>query len=212
MRKTLITIAAAVLPAGAWAMSENAMNEEIMAQCAMLSDATGLQWDQVARMRGLTVKLDDCVKASAALAKELEPAAAPIRREKPAIAPRATRAAEWAGKHRPITDAERENCLLTDNRGVNHDGDEFCVQSSVGLSQAQIDAFFKREGEISAAPFIAEMKPGYKNCWREIDDAKRLGSWTGPPSAEDCIQWAEKLQTKGRAMIDKGLKELMESK
>jgi hypothetical protein len=105
-----------------------------------------------------------------------------------------------------------DNCLMTDNRGVNHDGEEFCMQSSAGLSQAQIDDFFKREGEKSAAPFIAEMKPGYKNCWREIDDAKRLGSWTGPPSAEDCIQWAEKLQTKGRAMIDKGLKELMESK
>jgi hypothetical protein len=80
------------------------------------------------------------------------------------------------------------------------------------LSEAQIDAFFKREGEKAAAPIIAAGKPGYKNCWREIDDAQRLGSWTGPPSAEDCARWATALQDKGRAMIDKGLKELTEAK
>ncbi len=79
MRKTMTIVAAAAVlfPLSAWAMSEHDMNEEIMTQCAMLSDATGLQWDRVARLRGLTVTLDDCVKASAALAKELEPAAAP---------------------------------------------------------------------------------------------------------------------------------------
>jgi len=98
-----------------------------------------------------------------------------------------------------------DNCLMTDNRP---DGTEFCVKSSTGMSQSQIDAFFRKEGERAYAPYIA----GYKNCLRESKDAKRLGGWYGKPSAEDCAAFAKDLEAKGRAMIDKGLKGLMEAK
>ena len=42
----------------------------------------------------------------------------------------------WAGKHHQMTDVERENCLMTDNRGPNHDGAEFCIKSDKGMSQS----------------------------------------------------------------------------
>jgi hypothetical protein len=112
------------------------------------------------------------------------------------------------GHAKELSDAEWhkkfDNCLMTDNRP---DGTEFCVKSSTGMSQSQIDAFFRKEGERAYAPYIA----GYKNCLRESEDAKRLGGWYGKPSAEDCQTWANAVITKGRDMIDKGIKEMMEA-
>ena len=97
-----------------------------------------------------------------------------------------------------------DNCLLTDSLP---DGTEFCVKSSTGMSEAQITEFYRKEGERASAPYIA----GYKNCLRESEDAKRLGGWYGKPSAEDCLAWSNAVIAKGRAMIDKGVKEMMEA-
>jgi hypothetical protein len=54
----------------------------------------------------------------------------------------------WAGKHHPMTEAEQENCLMTD---TDEDGQDWCVKSGVGMSKKQIDAFFRREGDKAAA-------------------------------------------------------------
>jgi hypothetical protein len=48
------------------------MNEAIMDECNMASDVKGADFDRVAKERHLSVTLDDCVKASAALAKDAE--------------------------------------------------------------------------------------------------------------------------------------------
>ena len=52
------------------------------------------------------------------------------------------------------------NCEMTDRRGPNHDGAEVC------MSRAQMDAFTRE--------MLAHYEPGYKNCLREAEDAKRL--------------------------------------
>jgi hypothetical protein len=49
---------------------EHAKNEAIMTQCEGMSDTTAADWQIVPVQRGITVSLDDCVKASAALAAE----------------------------------------------------------------------------------------------------------------------------------------------
>ena len=43
--------------------------------------------------------------------------------------------------------AAHADCLLTDNRGPNHDGAEFCIKSDKGMSQAQIDAWYLEEAK-----------------------------------------------------------------
>ena len=43
--------------------------------------------------------------------------------------------------------AAHADCLLTDNRGPNHDGAEFCIKSHKGMSQAQIDAWYLEEAK-----------------------------------------------------------------
>jgi len=88
MRKTLLAIvAAAVLAASsAWASplteeeeneaiaqeTEHNLNKFIMAGCEELSDVTGTEFDRTARQRHMALTLDDCIKASAALAEEAE--------------------------------------------------------------------------------------------------------------------------------------------
>src|ERR1700730_3991856 len=44
-----------------------------------------------------------------------------------------------------------DNCLMTDNRGVNHDGEEFCIKDGKGMSQAQIDAWYLEEAKKNIA-------------------------------------------------------------
>jgi uncharacterized protein YxeA len=113
--------------------------------------------------------------------------------------------AAYAKPHRQITDAQREDCLATNS---DEDGTEWCEKSAKGLTKAQIDAYYKQEGEKAAARY----EPGYKNCMREYDDAKRLGEWLGKPNQEDCIAFAEALRQKGIDMTDEGLKGIMETK
>src|ERR1700730_5784913 len=43
-----------------------------------------------------------------------------------------------------ITDAQRENCLMTDN---DDDGTEFCVKSGKGMSQAQLDEWYLQDAK-----------------------------------------------------------------
>lgn len=93
----------------------------------------------------------------------------------------------WAGKHHPMTEAEQENCLMTDGNGA---GETWCLKSGAGMSKAQIDAFFRREGEKAAARIKKASEASYSNCLREKEDAQRLGEWIGPPSAEECRQFA----------------------
>jgi hypothetical protein len=50
----------------------------------------------------------------------------------------------------------------------------------------------------------------YSNCTAGLENFQTLGVWIGPPSAEDCLNFAKDVEAKGRAMIDKGIKELME--
>jgi hypothetical protein len=52
--------------------AEHNMNEFIMAGCETLSDIKGADFDRTARQRHVAVTLDDCIKASAALAAEFE--------------------------------------------------------------------------------------------------------------------------------------------
>ena len=47
--------------------------------------------------------------------------------------------------------AAHADCLLTDNRGPNHDGAEFCIKSDKGMSQAQIDAWYLEEAKKNIA-------------------------------------------------------------
>jgi hypothetical protein len=49
-----------------------------------------------------------------------------------------------AKPHHQITDAQRENCLMTDN---DDDGTEWCVKSGKGMSQAQIDAWYLQDAQ-----------------------------------------------------------------
>jgi len=49
----------------------HALNTEIMKQCNRMADTPGIDWDAVAKLRGITVSLNDCVKASAELAAEI---------------------------------------------------------------------------------------------------------------------------------------------
>jgi len=49
----------------------HALNTEIMQQCNRMTDVTGIDWWKVAKLRGITVSIDDCAKASAELAAEL---------------------------------------------------------------------------------------------------------------------------------------------
>jgi hypothetical protein len=48
----------------------HAKNEEIMKHCNRMTDTPGIDWTEVAALRGVTVTMDDCVKASAGLAAE----------------------------------------------------------------------------------------------------------------------------------------------
>ena len=48
----------------------HAKNAEIMKQCDRMTDTPGVDWAEVAALRGVTVTLDGCVKASAGLAAE----------------------------------------------------------------------------------------------------------------------------------------------
>lgn len=49
----------------------------------------------------------------------------------------------------------------------------------------------------------------YSNCTTGLENYQTIGVWIGPPSAEDCLNFAKDVKAKGRAMIDKGLKGLM---
>ena len=61
---------AEIRPSPYAARLHHAKNEEIMKQCNRMTDAPAIDWQQVAALRGVTVSLDDCVKASAGLAAE----------------------------------------------------------------------------------------------------------------------------------------------
>jgi hypothetical protein len=47
-------------------------NEEIMKQCNQMADTPGIDWKEVATLRGITVSLNDCANAAAGLAAEYE--------------------------------------------------------------------------------------------------------------------------------------------
>jgi hypothetical protein len=67
------SIAAAKAPDAAYCAGvHHALNTEIMKQCNKMADTPGIDWDAVAAFRGITVSLNDCVKASAELAAELQ--------------------------------------------------------------------------------------------------------------------------------------------
>jgi hypothetical protein len=59
----------------------------------------------------------------------------------------------YAKPHHQITDAQREDCLMTDN---DDDGTEWCVKSGKGMTQEQIDAWYKAEGARDNAKREAE--------------------------------------------------------
>jgi hypothetical protein len=83
-KTTLLAIAATVLAAtianaeegkrsaAIAAKVHHALNSEIMAQCNRMVDTPAIDWAQVAALRGVTVSINDCVKASAGLAAEYE--------------------------------------------------------------------------------------------------------------------------------------------
>jgi hypothetical protein len=56
--------------AAADARFHHAKNTEIMKQCGQMMDTPAVDWREVAALRGVTVTMDDCVKASAGLAAE----------------------------------------------------------------------------------------------------------------------------------------------
>lgn len=89
-----------------------------------------------------------------------------------------------------LTDAEWhkkfDDCLMKDNRGPNHDGEEFCVKSGKGMTQAQIDAWYAEDAKKQVAGMHAKAEPNKKNCMRELGDFKSFWVWYGPPSKEDC--------------------------
>lgn len=43
-----------------------------------------------------------------------------------------------------------DNCLLTDRRGPNHDGEEFCIQDGTEMSEAEIDAWYLQDVKTQA--------------------------------------------------------------
>lgn len=100
----------------------------------------------------------------------------------------------WA---KELSDAEWhlkfDECLMMDNQGPNHDGEEFCVKDGKGMSKAQQDAWLRHDAEKWATKMQAEAAPGYKNCMRELDDFDRYGIcygiWYGPPSQKQCLKW-----------------------
>ena len=61
----------------------------------------------------------------------------------------------WAGKHHPITEAEQEHCLMQDG---NEAGEVWCIKSDVGMSKAQIDAYFLEEGKKVAAEVLSQFE------------------------------------------------------
>lgn len=87
-----------------------------------------------------------------------------------------------ATPHHQITDAQREDCLMTDN---DPDGTEWCVKSGKGMTQAQIDAWYAEDAKEQVA-MHAKAKPNNMNCMRELGVFKSYGVWYGPPSKEDC--------------------------
>jgi hypothetical protein len=52
------------------AQIHHALNEERMKQCTQMTDTPAVDWDAVAKLRGITVSINDCVEASAELAAE----------------------------------------------------------------------------------------------------------------------------------------------
>jgi hypothetical protein len=51
-----------------------------------------------------------------------------------------------------------DNCLMTDNRGPNHDGEEFCIKDGKGMSQDQIDAWYLQDAKKTLAERDARHK------------------------------------------------------
>ena len=92
-------------------------------------------------------------------------------------------AGAWAKPHHQITDAQRADCLMTDD---DPDGTEYCVKSGKGMTQAQIDAWYAEDAKKHAAEMHAKAEPNKKNCMRELGDFKSFWVWYGPPSKEDC--------------------------
>ena len=74
----------------------------------------------------------------------------------------------WAGKHHPITEAEQEHCLMQDG---NEAGEVWCIKSDVGMSKAQIDAYFLEEGKKVAAEVAAGAKKADAENERARNDA-----------------------------------------
>jgi hypothetical protein len=107
-----------------------------------------------------------------------------------------------------------DDCLMMDNRGLNHDGDEFCIKHGRGMTQAQKDewiAEYTKQAEADEAKRKAdEIAPDYKNCMRELDALNSRGEWTGPPSVEDCQRFAEALRQKGIDMLNDAFKGMMD--
>ena len=67
-----------------------------------------------------------------------------------------------------------DDCLMMDNRGLKHDGDEFCIK------QAQKDewiAEYTKQAEADEAKRKADkIAPDYKNCMRELDAFNAVAS------------------------------------
>ena len=113
----------------------------------------------------------------------------------------------WAGKHHPMTEAEEENCLIID---TNEAGEIWCVKSSVGMSEKEINAFWTREAEKGVALNKKATEVSYINCKKGMENYQTLGEWIGPPSAEDCAAFAKRVIAIGQAMEDEGINELIE--
>jgi hypothetical protein len=104
--------------------------------------------------------------------------------------------AAYAKPHHQITDAQRLDCLTTDN---DPDGTEWCVKSIKGMTQAQIDAWYDEEDK---KLFRATTEPNYKNCMRAIDAFKSNWVWSGgPPSEEDCRPFAAESIAAAKAAV-----------
>jgi hypothetical protein len=94
-----------------------------------------------------------------------------------------------------------DNCEMTDRRGPNHDGDEFC------MSKTQIAAFNREimaRAAASAARDKEDSKVNLKNCGREIGNAKTLGSWYpgALPTEEECRPYIAQIEAITDARIN----------
>jgi len=103
----------------------------------------------------------------------------------------------YAKPYHQITDAQRDDCLMTDNRGPDQDGYVFCVKSAKGMTQEQIDAWYLENAKKDVAERAIAKKavgePNLKNCLRAGTRWAMLKDWDGPPSKEECKPFAAQI-------------------